>query len=106
LVCTTFHGDPPGPGYHAAHANGDSLDNRAENLSWKTPKENEADKIAHGTSNRGDRQWNSKLTLEKVIRIREEYAKGGVTQRDIAVKYGISQPTVSEIVNRRKWAWA
>lgn len=48
-VCETFHGPRP-PGYHAAHDNGDKSDCSAENILWKTPAENEADKVRHGTA--------------------------------------------------------
>lgn len=42
LVCEAFHGPRPGPypGFHAAHKNGDPLDNRACNLWWRTAREN------------------------------------------------------------------
>ncbi len=52
LVCEAFHGARPEayPAYHAAHDNGDPLDNRASNLSWKTPYENNwLDQVRHGT---------------------------------------------------------
>ncbi|MFD4240811.1 HNH endonuclease signature motif containing protein [Streptomyces sp. NPDC058525] len=50
LVALAFHGEKPHPKHHAAHLNGDNQDNRASNLAWKTPKENEADKKLHATA--------------------------------------------------------
>lgn len=49
LVCRAFWGDPPSEGHQAAHGNGLRTDNRFENIRWATPKENQADRIAHGT---------------------------------------------------------
>jgi hypothetical protein len=47
LVCEAFHG-PPTPGQVVRHLNGDSKDNRPENLQWGTPAENTADMLKHG----------------------------------------------------------
>lgn len=51
-VLLAFVGPRPSPAHHGAHGNGDQLDNRLSNLSWKTKVENEADKRAHGTAPR------------------------------------------------------
>ena len=104
LVCMTFHGAPPSRLHIVAHLNGDSLDNRAENLAWKSQRENEADKLLHGTSNRGARHGMSKLTAEKVKEIRRLRSEG-VMQKDIATKFEISQTTVSQIVRGKLWGW-
>jgi hypothetical protein len=54
LILFAFDGLPP-DGYQAAHLNGIRTDNRATNLRWVTPAENQQHRIAHGTSNHGDR---------------------------------------------------
>jgi len=43
----------------------------------------------------GERQPLHKLTDVQVQAIRDEYAAGGVLQRDIAVKYGVSSSYIS-----------
>lgn len=48
LVCTAFHGPRP-EGKEVAHEDGDPLNNRADNLSWKTHAENQLDIRRHGT---------------------------------------------------------
>jgi hypothetical protein len=102
MVCLAFHGPRP-EGHQVAHLNGNSLDNRAENLAWKTCKDNHADKVAHGTMVRGSRHALAKLTDDQVREIRK--LAGTVPQTELARRYGIGQPLVSRIVRREKWAW-
>jgi hypothetical protein len=104
LICETFNGPCPGLGYEVAHLNGDSLDNRPENLAWKTRTENERDKVDHGTANRGTRQWMAKLTEADVRTIRDMAATGR-PQAEMVARFGIAQSAVSNIVNRKQWAW-
>lgn len=47
LMCEAFHGAPQ-EGQVVRHLNGVRTDNRPENLSWGTPKENSDDMLAHG----------------------------------------------------------
>lgn len=52
---------------------------------------------------RGEENGMAKLTEEIVKAIRADYKRGGVSQRELAVKYGISQPTVSHVVTGYVW---
>lgn len=70
-------------------------------LSEKTHAQNQADKIADGTSTRGTRSANSKLTEAEVLAIRSDTR----LYRVIAAEYGIRQRTVSHIKLRTSWAW-
>lgn len=56
------------------------------------------DRIRRGTDHDG-----AKLTDEQVVEIREAYARGGVTQVDLAEGYGVTQGLISGIVNGRRW---
>jgi hypothetical protein len=48
---------------------------------------------------------NSRLTPEQVVSIRAEYGQGkGVTQKELALKYGVAQGVISNIVRRKRWA--
>lgn len=51
LVCLAFYGEPPTPLHEVRHLNGNSLDNRVENVCWGTRSENMLDKVRHGTHN-------------------------------------------------------
>jgi hypothetical protein len=45
----------------------------------------------------------SKLSEEKVLKIRDFCAAGG-KQKDAAEMFGVKQPTISGIINRKQWA--
>ncbi len=47
--------------------------------------------------------YDSAMTLERAEEIRARYAAGGVSQRKLASEFGISQSSVSLILNRRIW---
>lgn len=49
LVLLAFRGEPTPPADHGCHNNGDSRDNRLENLRWATRSSNMDDKLIHGT---------------------------------------------------------
>ena len=68
-----------------------------------TQKENMADRKRDGTGAEGEKSSLAKLTEAKVAKIRSLYAKGGVTQTEIAKAYGVSIATISLIVNGKRW---
>ena len=68
-----------------------------------TNAENQADKKKDGTGNEGEKCVTAKLTEAKVAEIRGFYAKGDVTQTEIAVAYGVSHQLISFIVRGKNW---
>ena len=102
LVCEAFHGPCP-EGMQACHNNGIRSDNRPENLRWDTVKNNEADKVQHGTHNRGERHGMAKLTEQDVIEARALRAGGGWTYKELATRYGVNHSTVHGAVNGNGW---
>lgn len=52
---------------------------------------------------RGSDRPAAKLTDDQIVEIRETYARGGYTQKDLADEYGITQGLVSQIVNGKRW---
>ena len=62
IVTIAFHGPRPSNRHHAAHRDGDKQNNAKENIRWITKEENEAEKVIHGTSNRGQRNGMSKTS--------------------------------------------
>jgi hypothetical protein len=73
-------------------------------LAYGSQVENEADRLRHGTSNRGERHGMHKLTAGEVAAI-ELALEHGIFQKDIARRYGITQQTVSDIKCGRTWEW-
>ena len=103
LVLETFVGPRPN-GMQARHfPDRNPANNAITNLSWATPKENQGDRVVHGTHCRGSRCYAAKLTEDQVRQIRAEYAAGGISQRLLARKFGISQGPLSAIVLRKSW---
>jgi len=73
-----------------------------DHLELGTHKQNQADMIRDGTSTRGEKHGNSKLTAEQVLEIRRRYDEN---QRVLAEEFGISQQNISDIIAKRRWAW-
>lgn len=102
LVLEAFVGPCP-DGMEACHNDGDKLNNCLANLRWDTVKNNHHDKKIHGTHIFGERHSQAKLTYEIVDRMKKEYSVGGITQKDLAVKYNISHSVVNRIINNKAW---
>ena len=103
-VCEEVYGLPPTPKHEAAHScgNGHLGCVAKRHLSWKTHKENEADKVGHGTRNWGERVPTAKLTERNVIDIWS--MKNTATQRVIAERFGVAKATINAIYRRKNWS--
>lgn len=96
LVALAFLGDRPSPDHHVAHNDGNKENNHWTNLRWATRKENEADKILHGTTNRGERNGQAKLTNEQTQQIKDRLARGERPSA-IARDYPVTPSAISQI---------
>lgn len=101
LVAEAFFGPCP-EGQEVAHGSGVKTDVSVSNLRYATYAENQADKILHGTSNRGVRNPDAVLDEAGVWTIVERL-NDGVFQRIIAEEFGIARTTVSAIATGRAW---
>lgn len=101
-VCLAFHGEPPSEEYQAAHLDGRTENNRPENLSWKTPTENAADKVRHGTAPIGVKNAQARLTEAQVTEIICRYAAGEKTA-SLAQAFQVSTGTVLAVVRGDIW---
>lgn len=86
-------------GMECCHNDGNPQNNHLSNLRWDTPKSNQADRVKHGTTNRGEQCGKAKLTLEQVKFIRQDTR----LQRIIAAEYGVKQNTISRIKSGTRW---
>jgi DNA invertase Pin-like site-specific DNA recombinase len=66
-----------------------------------TIDDNVADRDQKGRTAHGAKI--GKLTEDAVKAIISQYASGGITQRELSRKYGISRAQISHIVNRKYW---
>lgn len=102
LVLEVFVGPCP-PGMECRHfPDHDPTNNRLSNLSWGTKAENMADKLVHGTDNRGERNCRAVLTASKVRQIREQ-RRLGKQYKELGRRFGVSIGLISMIVNRQIW---
>lgn len=99
MVLEAFVGPRP-PGMEGAHGDGDKSNNVLANLRWSTPAGNQADRDLHGTSNKGERHGNAKLTDAIVREIRQSDESGAALAR----RLNVSQATVSLVRRRKIWA--
>jgi len=103
VVCECVHGPRPSTKHEVAHSCGERRCCNPRHLRWATRAENEADKVAHERSNRGERQGASKLTETAVRAIR---AAGNIaSQAFLARQYGVCQSTISDVRSGRRWGW-
>lgn len=87
------------------HINGNKLDNRAENLEWVTPSENQQHSIRIGLRNdRGEESINSKLTKEQVLDMRKIYQEENITYLELSKRFGVHKDYVGLIINKKRWA--
>jgi hypothetical protein len=106
LVCAAFHGAPPSPEHEAAHDDGVRTNNVPDNLSWKTSKQNHADRVRHGTHNRGTRSATHVLTDDDVLFIRANYiwaSRGPNGSTALGKKYGVSHVAIHRAVTGKTW---
>lgn len=91
-VCTLYHGPRP-PGLECCHSCGNGAIGcfTPGHLRWDTP----------ATNRREGRS--ATLTQAQIDGIRQRYAAGGVTQYQLAAKYGVRQSTISRIINGVRW---
>ena len=89
-------------GYECAHINGIKTDNRLENLTWSTPRENNGMKEAHGTLLTKERHPMAKLTNKNVDRIRVLISEK-IPYSKIAKEYEVSKSTIGFIAVGKCW---
>lgn len=104
-ICDLAHGPRPSPRHEVAHScgKGHELCVNPHHLRWATRRDNHADKIAHGTVARGEKNPRHKLSSDEVPRIR--LLLWAVPQHEIARQFGVCQMSISHIATGRTWGW-
>lgn len=101
MVCERTRGPAPSAQHEAAHDCGRGSEGcvNQEHVFWKLHTENEADKVTHGTHNRGERHNMAKLTETDVAKIKQMPGM----QKDIGLLFGLTQSAVSNIKRGKRW---
>lgn len=102
LVLSAFGSERPN-GYECLHIDGNPSNNHITNLRWGTRKENVSDAFRHGTWPILENRTQSKLTNKNVREIRRRYKAGGVTQKQLAIEYGVAKATIHCIFSGKSW---
>lgn len=102
LVLESFVGSCP-DGMEGCHYDGIPSNNCLENLRWDTHSNNMKDRERNGTfwcpKLRGEKNGNSKLTDDQVIKIRDLYFNGSESMSSLAKTFGVSVASIWNIVN-------
>lgn len=102
LVAMAFIPNPENKEF-VNHINGDKKDNRVENLEWVSAKENSEHAVSTGLmKHKGAGNPMSKLTEEKVIKIKRLFFMGSKT-KDLAALFNVSFGAIHLIVNNKRW---
>ena len=99
LVAMMFLGARP-EGCDVCHKNGNKKDNNADNLEYGTRSKNNLDNYR----NNGCATKNQKLTIKEVKEIRDQLQQG-VSQRKLALKYGVCKSTIAAIKSKELYGW-
>jgi hypothetical protein len=100
LVAEHFIGPRP-PGMEVAHWDGDKSNNAAPNLRYATPKENGADSVRQGATNRGERHGCATIDNETAKGLRSFTG----SHAEAAKAFGVSYHRAYCIRTGRSWAW-
>ncbi len=101
VLLATFAGSCP-KGMECRHLDGNRQNNALTNLKWGTYSENYTDSIIHGTRKGGS---NGKLNHTQIHIIRHLLDSGELSQACIATYFGVRQPVISGIKNKKHYAW-
>lgn len=133
-VSYELHIGPVPDGYFVCHRCDNPRCVRPDHLFVGTHRDNMADMVAKGRSNAGDKHPSrryperrargdnhglrkhpervsrgevhayAKLTVDAVRAIRAEYSVGGISQRELAERYGVTQTVIGDAIRRKSWA--
>ena len=101
LICRAFHGERP-LNKEVRHLDGSRTNDAASNLEWATHRENIADKLIHGTVQRGANNWRSRLTEADVVFIREH---PDIPATVLSEWLNASVNSIYAAREGRSWAW-
>jgi HNH endonuclease len=107
LILFAFWGPRP-VGLECCHNDGDSSNNRPDNLRWDTRASNIEDNHTHGIyerlqSKKGEKNGNAKMSAENVLRVMDLHRKGWGPKR-IGEEMAIPIAHISAIIHGKIWS--
>lgn len=84
------------------HLDGNKGNNDSDNLQWTTHSENHLHAYSTGLKEKKSSRGNTKLNDFEVSEVRLLLARG-VTQKDIAEKFGVTRSCIADISSGRSW---
>lgn len=98
IICQTYYGDKPQKNSIVRHLDGNSLNNRANNLDWGTYGQNWDDrkKDCRGIH---EEHHNAKITMDIARKMR----MSGKTYQELCHEYNLTSKTVQRILNNETW---
>ena len=100
LVMIAFSGPCP-QGLEICHTDGNRTNNCLSNLRYDTRVNNQADRLLHGTSNRGSQNGKVKLN-EAQVHLTRKLKKGTTTL--IAKEWGVTRDCLYAIQKGKRWS--
>jgi hypothetical protein len=85
------------------HIDNNRMNNHYSNLQWTTQQLNIKHKVVSGRNPVGSESCRAKLTESEVLQIRSLYENTKVSQKSLALKFGVSQMQICYIVTRKQW---
>ena len=97
LVCRAFYGDCLPHLEEVRHLDGNSINNKAENLDWGTKKQNSIDRLAQGN-----------ITHRKLTPLEVDFIKSCEWRTNLSIPqcakiYGVSKATIENIIYGKSW---
>lgn len=92
-------------GLFVCHSCDNPLCVRPDHLFLGTAQDNMSDMVTKGRSARSETHSQSVLTATLVESMRDEYKRGGVSMRQLAMRYRVNTATVSSAIRGQSWKY-
>lgn len=102
LVAEAFIGPRPSAWHLCLHKDDNPRNNTVENLYWGTKKQNAIDSVRNGKTPVGEKSHSAKLS-ERAVTLIRDLAASGEKHSVLSNSFNVSQSTITDIVNRKKW---
>lgn len=101
LVALAYLGPRPS-GLYVCHFDGSKTNNHKSNLRYDTPRENSQDRERHGRTLKGERLPDAVLKEYQILEV-FNLACTGMEIKEIAQRFNVTPPTISQVIKRNKW---